>query len=228
MVGRHVEDSSGLKIERSGRLELIAGQLEDIELSRLRVAIGRGKQIKRGLAEIAANTNLQPGPFRHAPDERRYRALAVGASDADDRRIHGAREHFDVAHDLESPRLRLDEEGLSEGDARGSDDVSRMIEKTDIESTDAHRDLGKQDPQPIQLGRLSARIRNGQTPTQRVQMARAGQAGLPETNDHSRSGFGGGEAHLSFRVARPKSTRMSEMIQKRTITFGSAQPFNSK
>ena len=31
----------------------------------------------------------------------------------------------------------------------------------------------------------------------------------------------------SFSVARPASTRMKLMIQKRTMTFGSAQPLSS-
>ncbi len=34
--------------------------------------------------------------------------------------------------------------------------------------------------------------------------------------------------HLTFNVARPTSTSTTEMIQKRTITRGSGQPFNSK
>src|SRR5690606_40106958 len=32
----------------------------------------------------------------------------------------------------------------------------------------------------------------------------------------------------TFNVARPTSTRITEMIQKRTITRGSGQPFSSK
>jgi len=32
----------------------------------------------------------------------------------------------------------------------------------------------------------------------------------------------------NFRVARPNNTRIKEMIQKRTMTFGSAQPLSSK
>jgi len=34
--------------------------------------------------------------------------------------------------------------------------------------------------------------------------------------------------HLTFNVAKPTSTSTTEMIQKRTITRGSGQPFNSK
>ena len=34
-------------------------------------------------------------------------------------------------------------------------------------------------------------------------------------------------AHRSLRVARPTRTRITVMIQKRTMTFGSPQPFNS-
>ncbi len=34
--------------------------------------------------------------------------------------------------------------------------------------------------------------------------------------------------YLIFSVARPASTRITEMIQKRTMTRGSGQPFNSK
>jgi len=34
--------------------------------------------------------------------------------------------------------------------------------------------------------------------------------------------------YRTFNVANPTNTKMTVMIQKRTITFGSAQPFNSK
>jgi hypothetical protein len=34
--------------------------------------------------------------------------------------------------------------------------------------------------------------------------------------------------HRTFNVARPINTSTTEMIQKRTITLGSGQPFNSK
>mgnify|MGYP001604884056 CR=1 FL=1 len=47
----------------------------------------------------------------------------------------------------------------------------------------------------------------------------------------SREGRGIGESlhfYRIFNVASPISTRISEMIQKRTITRGSGQPFSSK
>ena len=66
-------------------------------------------------------------------------------------------------------------------------------------------------------------------PAVRAQVARARKAGLAETDDHRGGGFGRARVvHRSFSVARPVSTSSSEMIQNRTMTFGSAQPFSSK
>ena len=61
-----------------------------------------------------------------------------------------------------------------------------------------------------------------------LQVARTGEAGAAEPDDYRVRWCWHRGAHRSFRVASPASTRRSEMIQKRTITFGSAQPLSSK
>ncbi len=52
-------------------------------------------------------------------------------------------------------------------------------------------------------------------------VAQTGCARLAEPYDDARH-------HRIFKVARPANTSTKLMIQKRTITFGSAHPFNSK
>jgi len=65
------------------------------------------------------------------------------------------------------------------------------------------------------------------------QIARARQAGESETHHQCARllrlchAFGT-HAQRSFNVASPINTRMKLMIQKRTMTRGSGQPFNSK
>src|SRR4029079_18230078 len=60
----------------------------------------------------------------------------------------------------------------------------------------------------------------------RVQIARTRQPGATESDDDAACALG--HAQRTFRVASPISTRITEMIQNRTITFGSAQPLSSK
>ena len=62
----------------------------------------------------------------------------------------------------------------------------------------------------------------------REQEARRRQAGLAQTDHHRAQRHWRGCAHRSFSVDRPASTSRKLMIQKRTITFGSAQPLSSK
>ena len=79
-----------------------------------------------------------------------------------------------------------------------------------------------------ELRRRGARVGHREPPAARVQVARAGEPGAAQADDHGVRRLVGAVTHRSFSVASPASTSSSEMIQKRTITFGSAQPLSSK
>src|SRR6202043_3595959 len=88
----HVEHHSRRQLERARGLELKARQLEHVQV-RYRLL----EQIERGPAQVAAREDPPPGGGGHVGHETRYRTLAVGTGDADDRRPCRAREELDVA-----------------------------------------------------------------------------------------------------------------------------------
>ena len=153
-------------------LELVARQLEHVQIRRHGIALRGAQQIERRLAEIAADAHLQAGALGHAADQRRDRALAVGAGDADHRRVHCAREQLDVADDLEAARARLDEERLASDtpgeatthSASSSRRVSSPPVRTAIAGSSARR--------LRELRRLRARVGHGD----RASRARADSA----------------------------------------------------
>ena len=228
MIRADVENGRRGEIERMSRLELVARELEHVEPNGLAGAMRRPQQVERRLAEIAAHPHLHPGPCRHAPEQRRHRALAVGAGDAGNRRVHGAREELDVAHDLQAAAPRLGEEGLLQRHARRDHDAERVVEQAHIETPEPYRNLRVELAQRGELRRLRPRVGDRQPPATLAQIAGAGEPGAPEAHDDRGGWLVCRDAHRSLRVASPASTRRREMIQNRTITFGSAQPLSSK
>jgi hypothetical protein len=154
-------------------------------------------------------------------NQARDRALAVGAGDADDRRAHRAREQFDVADDLDAARTRLRGDRLLE---RDSGDISSCVAPSSSDRSKPPRRMSRRSrsepelaPEPGGSLRVSVAL-----PRRRASRDTAGRsAGFAETHDDA--------AHQRiFKVARPANTSTKLMIQKRTITFGSAQPLSSK
>lgn len=78
----------------------------------------------------------------------------------------------------------------------------------------------------IQEGWLIARIYNHEI-IATMQMFDARKACNTKTNDCC-SHLAISISYLNFRVDKPTNTNTRVMIQKRTITLGSGQPFNSK
>ena len=88
--------------------------------------------------------------------------------------------------------------------------------------------------QRIGSRRVLARVRDAHLEALAVQVACSRKPGATKPQ-HQGAGAGGKRSqwlerlgHRSFNVARPSSTRITVMIQKRTMTFGSAQPVSSK
>ncbi len=79
-----------------------------------------------------------PGARGHAANERRDGALAVGAGDADNRRIDRAREQLHVADDVEAATARFDEERVCKRNARRYDHAHRVVEQLRVEAAEAH------------------------------------------------------------------------------------------
>jgi hypothetical protein len=87
--------------------------------------------------------------------------------------------------------------------------------------------------QRLDPGRRLSRVGDTQFEALAMQVACGREPGTSEA-EYQRPGAGferckilGMRVHRSFSVASPISTRITVMIQKRTITFGSAQPLSS-
>src|SRR5690606_5600814 len=88
---------------------------------------------------------------------------------------------------------------------------------------DRHRDRTGGDHDHAEGG---DRGRDGDQPAVVAAVDRIQPRGLAGAFEHA--GVGGHGHQRTFSVARPTSTRITEMIQKRTITRGAGQPLSSK
>ncbi len=243
MIRRHVQNGGRFEGERRSRLELKAGELEHVELSWLLPCTGscrrseraspwgarRGlQQVQRRLTQVSAHAHPQPGALGHPANERRHGALSVGPGDPHHRRISRAREQLDVANDFDTAAPGFDKKRLAQRYPGRGDHQVRALQQPGIQPANPHRDPGIDLFQARELRRALPRIRNRQPPAARVQVARTGEPRATQSHDHSVTRLGGSQGHRSFNVASPASTNSSEMIQNRTITFGSGQPLSSK
>ncbi len=222
VIGRDVQHGGRLELQRVRGLELVGGQLEHVHRGRR-----AGEQVERGLAEVAADPRLDPGCPRELADERRDRALAVGARDADDPPARLAREQLDVADEVEASCRSLAQQRLGERHARRHHDLFRALEHRGVETAERSDRVGHEAAQFRESRRLLARVGHDEPMAARGEVPGCRHAGAAEAHDHAMRSGDGLLHQRSFKVASPMRTSMKEMIQKRTITLGSAQPFSS-
>src|SRR5690606_3782085 len=121
---------------------------------------------------------------------------------------------------------------------RRPDDSRRGGEPLRVERAELDLHVGQLAAQRVEAGRRVAAVDHEHALAETRQIPRRGEARLAEPYDegpglrvpptvrtvveHQR------HHHRIFRLASPIRTRITVMIQKRTMTFGSAQPFSSK
>ncbi len=128
VIRRHVQHRRRTAVQRRGGLQLIAGQLQHVQL-------GAGSQkIQCRLAEVAARAHLEAGALRHVGEQHCHGALAVGAGDPDHRGLRGTGEQLDIAHDLKPEPPCRGEERIGEGDPRGCHHAHRLCEQARVEA----------------------------------------------------------------------------------------------
>ena len=155
------------------------------------------------------------------------------AGDSEHGRLGRTREQFDIADDLGAGGDRGLHRGLGDADAGADAHELRLAKPGGIERAGADRQLGVCLLHGVELRRRRARVGDAHVVALRHEIAHAAQAREPQTHDQCRFASRiwharGGWHQRIFRVARPIRTRISDMIQKRTITRGSGQPFSSK
>src|SRR6185437_2792294 len=149
---------------------------------------------------------------------------------------------LDVADHRQATRACGIEEGTVHGYARGQHQQIRLGEQRRIETAGAQREraatrLG-QLRQRCEPWRLLAAIGARDADATREQKAGHRYTGLAQAYDHGAARplqqartdliMAWRLIHRSFKVERPASTSSRLMIQKRTMTFGSAHPLSSK
>ena len=222
MVGRDVEDDCHAAAEGRARLELEAGELQDVPVVRLR----RLHDLQHGRADVAGERARHARRAQHVVGERGRGRLSVGSGDADDAPPQDIGGKLQLPAHGDAPLARADQAGQVPGHAGRRD----------------HQILGQH-----QLVRVAAVAdRRGQR-VQRLGIAAEALAGTavgcgddcaltgekarrrppgPAQADHQRSLAV--DVHRSFSVLSASSAQAKPAIQKRTITFDSAQPSSSK
>ena len=196
-----------------------AFKLETRQFENVGVALV-GQEVERWTADVAAHRDVASIRRQQPPDERRDGALAVGAGDADDRRLRGVEEDLDVAGDRHAHGAGGAQQRVVRGNARARQHPIRDAQSAAPAFQPEHLEAGEVAARRRQTRRLGARVEDkqaiplGQMPDARV-------ARCPEAEDDRRG-------HRSFNVARPASTSTKVTIHMRTMTRGSGQPSSSK
>ena len=222
MVGAQVQQRGDTQPGRRQSFQLKAGQFQHVGIAPVVQQIqGRG-------AEVAAHRGVHAGRNRKFVNQRRHRALAVGAGDADGGRGTGpgrVEEQFDVAADGDALGPGRGNEAVVEADAGARQQPLGGVEHIQHlppSIADQHLHVRKVSSHRVQKGRLRARVHSHHFVLRR-QVAHAGIARCTQAQNDCRS-----LAHRNFNVARPISTSTKVMIHKRTVTRGSGQPSSSK
>ena len=118
VVGREVQQHGDPRVERLGRLELEAADLDDVHRVGRRLGHLRAERRRRCCRRRVACT---PAACEHPADERRRRRLALRAGDRDDPAAQPARRQLDLADDRHAaPRARRRRTGWSPAARPGS------------------------------------------------------------------------------------------------------------
>jgi hypothetical protein len=212
VIGRDVQKQRDVRVEAVHGFELKGRKLEHIQARPLE--IHRGNQ---RLTDVSRDDRLTAGRFQDLADEGRGRRLAIRACDRHNVAAQVARGQFDLGDHRETLLRRLANQRNRRRHSRAENDLLRLLEQSGS--------LIAEDPHHVVVERIG-KIRPGIAVAEDhilaslCQKVRRGHARFPRP-DHQCP-------HRSFNVARARREKMMAMIQKRTTTFDSLQPDNSK
>ncbi len=188
---------------------------------RTRSGVGCSSRSSAATPRLPPASTVRPPPRAMRATKRRDRALAVGAGDADHRRAHVAGKEFDVAEHFDAAIPRRPRDRLLERQPRGHQHLRGSVEQRQIEAAEPQVELIREIAEIGESRRRAARIGGAHRDAALRQVAQAGNPGFAEADDDAMH-------QRIFKVARPNNMSTKLMIQKRTITFGSAHPLSSK
>ncbi|KPW46244.1 Uncharacterized protein ALO88_05612 [Pseudomonas syringae pv. antirrhini] len=224
MVFADVQYGRHFGIELISGFELKTGQLHHVQLDII------AEQVQRRGAQIAAHSNTLAGSCGHLADQRGHGAFRVGTGNRNHRCLGVTGKQFDVAGQLDAACMRLLQGRCGQGQTRADIKLVGTAEEVHVQFATPHFHLRIVTTQSRQLRRIFPRVGHSKGHAPVRQEANQGHATLakPHNNAEAVGNDQGHSFYLSFNVARPMSTRITVMIQKRTITRGSGQPLSSK
>ena len=184
VVGTEIEHGRHRRTQRTGRFELEARQLEDMEL------VTAPEQRQRGRTQIAARSHPQSGAPRHDGEERRDGALAVRPGDRDYRRIGRAGEELDVADDGDAADCRGLQRRLLRRQSGTDDDLLGRFEQRRVESAAVNLHAGELRLHRGAPGRAFARVHRDHPAVRLREMANARQPRVAQPDDEHVAGRG--------------------------------------
>ncbi|RMR08681.1 hypothetical protein ALP93_05443 [Pseudomonas syringae pv. helianthi] len=216
--GRH------FSVELVGGFELKAGQLHHVQFDIV------AEQVQRWSTQVAPYRNAFACSDSHFAYQRRYRTFRIRTGNGDDRCLRVTREQLDVTGQFDAARVCLLQGRCGQRQAGADVQFVGTAEKIHVQLATTHFHLRIVATQGRQLRRILPRVGHGKGHAPVRQKANQGHATFakPHNNAEAVGNDQGHSFYLSFSVARPMSTRITVMIQKRTITRGSGQPLSSK
>lgn len=224
VVFTHVQHGGDFSPQIVGGFELEARQFHHVQLDVV------AEQVQRWRAEVTAHGHALAGRSRHLADQGGHGAFRVGAADGHDRCLRIARKQVDVAGQLHATRRCRLQGRCRQGQAGAHVELIGAAQKLDIQLATTHFHVRVVTAQRDQL-RWIFRVSATANDVPRFARKRTRDMPLlprPTTMRKWSEAIRDTRFYLSFRVARPTSTRITVMIQKRTITRGSGQPLSSK
>ncbi|RMM43280.1 hypothetical protein ALQ77_05336 [Pseudomonas corrugata] len=224
VVFADVQHSRHFGAEMIGGLKLEARQLHHVQLDVI------AEQVQRRRSEVTADGNPLAGGRGHFAHQGGHGTFRIGPADGNDRRLGITREQLDITGQFHATGSSGLQGRRRQGQAGAYVELVGAAQELDVQLATSHVHLRIVTTQRGQLGRILPRIGHGKRHAPARQEANQGHAALAEADNDAEvvRSDQGHSFYLSFRVARPISTRITVMIQKRTITRGSGQPLSSK
>ncbi len=233
MVFGNVENCRGRRFEAFRRLKLEARQLEHEHVGPESARRDGLQHVEHGVADVAGNDRREPGGAAKRAGERRHRRFPIGPCDSQHflPRRQRTGEQFDVTDEWDAARGRFRDRRLILGDAWTDCDQIGLVEQRRGERAGRERYLGPCSEKTLPERRRGTRVGHADPCACGGEIARHRKSGEPETQHN---------CVLSLQVHRlahhrqrslsednPNRTNNIVMIQKRTTTWFSFQPFNS-
>ena len=187
----------------------------------------RWQRVEHGFANVAGDDGREPGGPGERAGQRSHRRLAVRARDRDHLRVRRqrAREELDVADELRAARNRRRDERLILGNAGADRDQVGTRDGRRAERAGQHANIGELRAEPVRERWRGPRVRDPDGRPARCEMPCERVPGEPKA-EHDSVAIRVGHQR-SFSDESPNSTSSIVMIQNRTTTWFSFQPFSS-